>query len=162
MNGFELVFNGVLHQYTRHKPINSLSIMSNHDIGEDAYISIINGHSGCKESFLNESSPRVQRGPFVAALDVSKPTYLRLDFQQDRFESRLRVSDSNEVKDLFVMTRKEESAIMRKLLRNMMILLFISAILVTIMIFYVKLKNKTQPNHNQSAAEDSAYQSIKA
>lgn len=157
--GFDLALNGHIHAYIRHKPMNGLTVKSNSDIGEDAMVTIINGHSGTGYKFPNVENNTVLHTSFVDRIDVSYPTYVKLDISKDSLVSRLVRSDTNEVIDTFNIERRTQKDIVYSLVYNVIVILSISIILIFIMCVFIRFRNNKD---NTSMYASIADQSINA
>ena len=98
-HGFHVLLQAHNHIYTRSKPLRGIEIMPDSKIGSGAMVSIIDGHSGTKHRYLNESDEQLSWSRLTAEVDASGPTYLTVEVGDSIFATTLVRSDTGEVRD---------------------------------------------------------------
>lgn len=105
-HGFQFALEGHLHIYARHKPMSGFNTYPLSKVGAGAILPIVNGHCGVKHYFVPQAEFVTLFSPFVDKLDISGPTYLDLDFNDERFQGKLVRSDNGEIRDTFYIELK--------------------------------------------------------
>ena len=104
--GFHLSLHAHLHSYMRNSLFHRFQKFNWSQIGEVGPLRVVNGHAGTIHYFQTENYIPELQSPIVEAIEVSGPTFLRLQVSTKKIFGNLIRSDTDEVKDKFEIEAK--------------------------------------------------------
>lgn len=104
--GFHLMMTAHTHIYARQKLFHGLQEFPMARVGNGVMLTVINGHAGCGFFFENETQRPLFWSALDDRLDVSGPTYLKLDITDEVINGNLIRTDIGSITDQFQLDKK--------------------------------------------------------
>lgn len=104
--GFHLMMTAHTHLYARQKLFHGLKEFPMSKVGKGVMLTIINGHAGSSYYFQNETERPLLWSALDDRLDVSGPSFLKLEITDEQINGNLIRSDMNSITDQFQLDKK--------------------------------------------------------